>query len=208
MKIAIIGAGEVGLTLGKKWLAKKHDVVFGSRPASLTKHRERLTSSGVEAKVDVIEAAARDADVIVLAVPHEQTLEVADSLRDLKNKTIVDVSNWALPGWSGLKLGFTTSGAEEVQKHVPQSHVVKAFNHYGAGVMADPQFGDRKAVLYFCGSNAEALNKVSQLVEEAGFEGVGVNDLKFARALEPLAQIWVAGIKRFGPQHALALLRR
>jgi 8-hydroxy-5-deazaflavin:NADPH oxidoreductase len=208
MKIAIIGAGEVGLTLGRKWAAQKHEIVFGSRPTSLTKHREQLTSLGINARVDAIEAAARDADVIVLAVPHEQILEVADLLRDLKNKTIIDVSNWALPGWSGLKLGFNTSGAEEVQKHVPQSHVVKAFNHYGADVIANPQFGDSRAVLYFCGSNAEALNKASQLVADAGFEGVAVNDLKFARALEPLAQIWVAGIKRFGTEHALALVKR
>lgn len=208
MKITIIGAGEVGLTLGRKWIQANHDVVFGSKPESLKKYREKLISLNLTAKTDLAESAAQHADIIVLAVPHEQILGVADSLRDLNDKTVIDVSNWFTPDHSGLKLGFSTSAAEEIQKRVPKSHVIKAFNHYGTDVMANPQFGDRKAVLYFCGNNTDSLNQVAQLVNDVGFEGVGINNIEFARTLEPLALVWMAGLKRFGTEHALSLLTR
>ena len=209
MKIAVIGIGEVGLSLGKKWVQANHEVVFGARLRSLEKHRKMILSENIHAKVETIEGAAKDADMILLAVPHEEILNVAESLNNLLGgKTVIDVSNWALPDWSGLKIGFTTSGAEEVQKRLPRSHVVKAFNHYGANIMANPMFGDRKAVLYFCADHSKALHEVSKLVQDAGFDGVGINDLKFARVLEPLAQLWVAGIEHFGADHAFALLKR
>jgi len=35
MKIATIGMGNVGFTLGKKWVQAKHEVTFGSRPESI-----------------------------------------------------------------------------------------------------------------------------------------------------------------------------
>jgi predicted dinucleotide-binding enzyme len=209
MKIAVIGIGDVGLTLGKKWSQANHEVVFGARPQSLEKHRKMILSENIHAKVETIEGAAKGADVILLAVPHEEILNVAESLNNLLDgKTVIDVSNWALPDWSGLKLGFTTSGAEEVQKRLPRSHVVKAFNHYGANIMANPMFGDRKAVLYFCADHSKALHEVSKLVQDAGFDGVGINELKFARVLEPLAQLWIAGIEHFGADHAFAILKR
>lgn len=209
MKIAVIGVGNVGRSLGKKWVQANHEVVFGARPPSLEKHRKTILSENFHAKVETIESAAKGADVIVLAVPHEEILNVAESLnRLIDGKTVIDVSNWALPDWSGLKVGFTTSGAEEVQKRLPRSHVAKAFNHYGANIMANPVFGDRKAALYFCSDDSRALDEVSQLVRDVGFDGVGINELKFARVLEPLAQLWVAGIEHFGPDHALALLKR
>ena len=209
MKIAIIGVGNVGLSLGKKWVQASHEVVFGARPQSLEKHRSTMLSENIHAKVDTIENAAKGADVILLAVPHEEILNVAESINPFADgKTVIDVSNWALPDWSGLKIGFTTSGAEEVQKRLPRSHVAKAFNHYGANIMANPMFGDKKAVLYFCADDSKALEEVSQLVQDVGFEGVGINELKFARVLEPLAQLWVAGIEQFGADHALALLKR
>jgi 8-hydroxy-5-deazaflavin:NADPH oxidoreductase len=208
MKIAIIGMGNVGFTVGKKWVQAKHEVTFGSRPESIQKHRKKLLSENLQAKAESVRTAASDADVIVLAVPHTESLNVADSLRDIKGKTIIDVSNWFKPDFSSLALGFSTSGAEEIQKRLPNSHVVKAFNHYGADVMENPQFGDRKAVLYFCGSNPEALNKVAELVKDVGFEGVGVDNIEFARTLEPLALVWMAGLDRFGTEHAFGLLKR
>ena len=200
MKIAIVGAGEVGQALAPRWIQAGHQVVFGVRAQSLEKYRSRL------ALVETIEEATRAAEVVLLAVPHEVILEVADSLAD--PTVVIDASNWSLPDWSGLKLGFSTSGAEEIQKRIPRHSVVKAFNHYGAKVLGDPDFGGPKAVLYFCGDDAAALAKVGQLVGEAGFEGVAIPSLRFARVLEPLAQIWIENLRQFGPDQALALIQR
>jgi 8-hydroxy-5-deazaflavin:NADPH oxidoreductase len=79
MKIAVIGIGDVGLTLGRKWVQASHEVVFGARPQSLGKHRKMLLSENIRAKVETIEGAAKGADVILLAVPHEEILNVAES---------------------------------------------------------------------------------------------------------------------------------
>jgi predicted dinucleotide-binding enzyme len=74
MKIAIIGMGTVGFTLGKKWVQAKHEVTFGSRPESIQKHRKKLLSENPQAKAESVRTAASDADVIVLAVPHTESL--------------------------------------------------------------------------------------------------------------------------------------
>lgn len=208
MKIAIIGTGIVGLTLGKKWIQKKHEVIFGSRSESIEKNREKLSSHNLQAQVDTILSAIAKVDVIVLAIPYEEGLKVAELIGDVSGKTIIDVMNPFTANFSGIKLGFSTSGAEEVQKRIPKSHVVKAFNHYGVKVTDNPQFGTQKAVLYYCGSDKESLKSVGQLVDEIGYDGVGVNNLEFARVIEPLALVWMSGIRQFGVDHALGLLKR
>lgn len=207
MKIAIIGTGSVGLTLGKKWIQKKHEVVFGSRSESIEKNRAKLLSLNLQVEVDTIQSAISGVDVIVLAVPYEEGLKIAELIGDISGKTIIDVMNPFTADFSGIKLGFSTSGAEEVQKRVPKSHVVKAFNHYGVKVTENPQFGMQKAVLYYCGSDKESLKFVGQLVDEVGYDGVGINNLEFARVLEPLALVWMSGIRQFGVDHALGLLK-
>lgn len=72
MKIAIIGAGNVGATLGRAWLKRGHEVAFGVRDPNSPKARD-LTSESPTARVVTNLEAARGSEVIVLATPWNGT---------------------------------------------------------------------------------------------------------------------------------------
>ena len=109
-KIAIIGNGNVG----------------GALTRGLTKARRDVKNVG-EDKAE-IRSAAEWADVVILAVPFGALTDVAATIAPVTEaKTIIDVTN-ALTSEMQLAVGFTTSGAEELQKKLPRARVVKAFN--------------------------------------------------------------------------------
>src|SRR4051794_3921616 len=70
MRIGIIGAGNVGGTLGKAWAARGHDVRFGVRDADDPKVKELLAAAGTKATAASVAEAAAFAEAIVLCVPY------------------------------------------------------------------------------------------------------------------------------------------
>ena len=111
MKIAIIGKGNVGKALGDGLKRAGHEIRYGHR----------------DPKEPIREAAER-ADLIILAVPYHATTDAAMEIGSAADrKVLIDVTN-ALDPYGKLAVGFTTSAAEELQKLLPKSRVVKAFN--------------------------------------------------------------------------------
>jgi predicted dinucleotide-binding enzyme len=191
LKIGILGAGNVGGTLGRVWAAKGHDIVFGKRGAS---NRE----------------AASSARVVVLTVPWPAAQEAIQDCGDLAGKTLVDCSNPLAPDLQSLTIGLTTSAGEQVAAWAPGAKVVKAFNTIGAGNFGNADFGGVAADGFYCGDDAAAKQIVSGLIADAGMNPVDVGPLRNARLLEPLALLWIdlAVIQKQGPNHAFQLLRR
>ena len=101
-------------------------------------------------------------------------------------KTVVDVTN-ALGPDRNLAVGFTTSGAEELQKKLPKAHVVKAFNTVFAQHMDTGHVEGEALSAFVAGDNDNAKKIVLQLARDIGFDAVDVGSLKSARSLEPLA---------------------
>lgn len=192
MRITIIGAGNVGKTLGEGW-SKKHEVTY---VASGTSKDERAK----------LVAAA---DVIALATPSGQTLNAIAGL-SLRGKTVVDCTNPLKADLSGLEYGYDTSAAERIAAAAAGAKVVKAFNTVGFGIMANPRFGDRSAMMMIAGDDAAAKRTVIDLASELGFEPVDAGPLKAARLLEPLAMLWIslAFSGTMGREFAFGLLRR
>ena len=129
------------------------------------------------------------ADLVVLAVPFgalDSVADVADGV--LAGKTVVDVTN-ALDDNMNLALGFTTSGAEELQKKLPKAHVVKAFNTVFARHMDSGKLGDEPLTAFMASDHANAKNEVLELARGIGFDAVDAGPLKNARLLEPLAYL-------------------
>ena len=93
MKIAVLGTGDVGGTLGKGWAAKGHQVVFGSRHPDSDEVRELLAAAGPNASAVGNAEAVASADVAVLAVPWDAARQVVESIRDWKGKILVDCTN-------------------------------------------------------------------------------------------------------------------
>jgi len=110
----IIGAGNVGGTLGRAWAKKGHDIFFGVRHPNDDKTRQLIQSIGTKAQAGTVAEAAAFGQVVVLATPWQGTEAAVRAAGDLRGKTVIDCTNPLKPDVSGLELGFTTSAAERV----------------------------------------------------------------------------------------------
>ncbi len=168
-KIAIIGKGNVGKSLAEGLRRAGNEVRFGSRDP---KESPRDVSAW--------------ADVVILAVPWAAHAEIVRNMGSaLDGKTVVDVSNVLTPSYE-LALGFTTSGAEELQKLAPRAKVIKAFNTVFAQNMSTGKLLGERLTALVAGEDAASKDMVRKLAEEIGFDSVDAGPLKSARYLEPL----------------------
>ena len=209
MKIAIIGAGNVGGALGTLWAAKGHEIVFGVRDPKSTKIAALVTSAKARA-AGVAEAAAA-AEIVVLATPWPATEEAIRAAGSLSGKIVIDCVNPLRPDLSGLAIGTDTSAAEQIAGWAKGAKLVMAFNTIGADNFANPRFGAETASMFIAGDDAPAKATVGTLAAELGFDVVDTGPLVAARWLEPLAMLWIhLGYRQgLGPTgHAFKLLRR
>lgn len=198
MKIAIIGAGHVGGTLGRRWAKTGHSIIFGVRNPGQGKTQPPLAEIGAAATSMLVPDAIRSADAVVLATPWEAVRDIVGFNADnLKGKVLIDCTNpLSLNGDGSLSLavGFTTSGAEEIERLAPGAQVAKAFNTYGWENFANPVYpgyGAAKPAMFFCSDSDEAKAVVAQLAAELGFGPIDTGGLGMARSLEPLALMWI-----------------
>jgi NADPH-dependent F420 reductase len=210
MKIGIIGAGDIGSTLGKAWAKRGHNVVFGVRNIQSPKVKKLLNSADSNIHVDKIHEAVHFGDVIVLAVPWEAAQETIRSVDDISGKIIIDPSNPIKSDLEGVVVPSFTSAAEEISKLAKGARVVKAFNAIGAKTLNNLQFGSHKADAFICGDDLAAKSEVKKLAMEIGFNVVDAGPLSNARLLENLAFLWIelAFRQRMGPNIAFKLLTR
>jgi hypothetical protein len=212
MKIAVIGSGNVGGTLGRRWAENGHKVFFGARDAGSEKIKSLLASiQGPAYAVSVPEAIAA-APVVVLAIPWEAVQKTLEDAGDLTGKILVDCTNplTFANGTLHLTLGLTTSGGEQVSVWAKGAQVVKSFNSTGWENMANPRYGDQVATMFLCGDGIDAKSIVIELIENLGFEACDIGDLTMARYLEPLAMIWIlmGRMQGKGPDFSFKILRR
>lgn len=210
MKIAIIGAGNVGGTLGKGWAKAGHDVFFGVRDTKDPKLKELLAAAGPRAKAAGVQEAAASADVIALTVPWSAAQDALKSVGNLNGKILLDCMNPLKPDLSGLTHGFTTSGGEQVASWAPGARVVKIFNTTGAGNMGNPSYPGGPSVMLYCGDDVAAKKIASQLASDLGFDPYDVGPLQEARLLEPFALTWIhlAVFQKLGTNFAFRLVKR
>ncbi|HKP11664.1 MAG TPA: NADPH-dependent F420 reductase [Blastocatellia bacterium] len=212
MKIAILGAGDVGGTLGRRFAEVGHEVFFGVPNPRDEKHRSLADQIGASAQFGTVAQAAREAQIILLAVPYGAVADAIRECGDLTDKILIDATNPLAFADGALKLmvGFETSGAEQVAGLAGGAKVVKCFNQTGFGNMAEPRYGDAGSVMFVCGDDPAANETVRALAEAIGFEAVDAGRLEVARLLEPLAMLWIhlaftTDLKR---GFAFALLRK
>jgi len=213
MRIGIIGAGNVGGTLGKRWAGVGHEVKFGVRKPADEKVKTLLMECGAKASAGGIAEAAAFGDVVVLTTPWEGTKSAVAAAGSLAGKILVDCTNPVPLGgdlMKGLSIGHNSSAGEEVAKWAKGARVVKAFNTTGSGNMANPNYRDGKPAMFIAGDDAVAKKTVIALSNELGFESLDAGPLSQARLLEPMAMLWItlAYAQGLGPDFALGLLRR
>jgi 8-hydroxy-5-deazaflavin:NADPH oxidoreductase len=209
MKIAVIGTGSVGGTLGRRWAELGHSVCFGVRDVGDADAKALVGKIKGDVRLASVRDAAKDAEVVVLATPYAANTAAIAAAGDLSGKILIDVTNPISPNFS-LATGFTTSGAEEVAKLAPRAKVFKAMNQVGFEVMANPSFGGGKPVIFVAGNDPAGKKVVLELVSSLGFEAIDAGELAIARLLEPYAMLWIHLMARRnqGRNFAFSLLRR
>lgn len=209
MKIAVIGAGNVGGTLGRRWAALGHEVTFGVRDPTREKYQGLVTLTGGRARLASNQQACADAALILLATPWSTTQAALSQCGALEGKVVVDSTN---PLGADLKLtiGHTDSGGEQVARWAKGAQVVKAFNTTGFNIMEDPVIQGQNPVMFVAGDEPAAKTVVLDLAGAIGFEAIDAGPLASARMLEPLAQLWIHCAYRQGltRDYAFHLLRR
>jgi 8-hydroxy-5-deazaflavin:NADPH oxidoreductase len=184
MRIAIIGAGNVGTGFGRAAVAAGHDVVLSAA------HPEKAQAVAAEIGVRAAEtntAAVNGADVVLLAVPGTAAPSVAAEIApSLSGGVIVDASNSLNETYSDLAIAGT-SGAEAVQQAAGAVPVVKAFNTVFASRYAAPTEDGRPLQVLLAGDDADARVRVAELASSLGFAPVDAGGLRLARSLEEIA---------------------
>lgn len=205
MKIAVIGTGNVGSVLGRRWAEARHAVTFGSRTPE--DEDVQAVARSVGAAVKSPREAAAGAELVLLAVPGTAVEEVVRGLGNLAGKIVVDCTNPRAPDNTPLP---GPSPAERIGEIAPGARVVKAFNTTGAKNMADPRYPDGQVVMPYCGDDADAKAVVAKLAESLGFEPLDNGPLRQARALEGMALMWISQAYQqgWGPDFGWAVLQR
>jgi len=209
LRIAIIGAGNVGSALGRRLLDVGYPVTFGV----VDETSARKARDGVDARASVrlTHEAVADADVIFLAVPGNAAAEVAATLRAVHDKTLVDCTNpvrWdGGPVWAPPAEG---SNAEAIQQRAPGLRVVKGFNTFGAESHADPTVGSEPVDVLLAASDKSAMTIVADVARRAGYRPIDAGPLRNARLLENMAALWIhlALVEKHGRNIAFQLHRR
>jgi predicted dinucleotide-binding enzyme len=175
MQIGILGAGQVGLAVGRRLTGAGHNVKLSSArgPDALTPVAQGI---GAEA-VSMTEAAS--SELVLLAVPWPAVPDVLDPLPDWQGRILVDATN-PFVSFDPLQLADLQgrSASVIVSEHAPGARVVKAFNSITmANFEKGPRQGEARRVLFVSGDDVESKQTVQDLITELGYAAIDLGSL-------------------------------
>jgi hypothetical protein len=177
----------MGGKLGTIFARAGHDVVF-SYARTQEKLQRLAREAGPGARAGTPAEAAKNSEVLLLAVHWSRIDDVLDQTGDLSGKTLVTCSLPMNAGDTGLVVGHTSSGAEVLAKRVPKARVVSAFGTVPSevlfGVFEARRGGSRPGLVY-CGDDSKSKAIAARLIRDAGFDPVDAGPLRIARYIEP-----------------------
>jgi len=201
--IGLIGAGHIGSQLARLAVRQGYDVVVSNSRGPETLN-ELVRELGPRARAGTVGEAAGAGDIVVVTIPLKNIGDVPAA--PLAGKIVIDTNNY-YPQRDGhiaeLDREETTT-AELLQRHLPSSRVVKAFNHIYAAELTthgQPAGTPNRRALAIAGNDADANRTVAQLIDQFGFDVVDMG---------PLGDSW--RIQRdtpgYGPRRTAEELRR
>jgi 8-hydroxy-5-deazaflavin:NADPH oxidoreductase len=185
LRIGIIGAGHIGGTLARLWVAAGHEVLISSRHPDALK--PLAAALGSRARVGTPREAALFGPVVLISVPYGALPQIGRDLRaELAGKIVLDTGN-PYPSRDGpmaveaRRLGTGVASAQ----FLPGVRLVRAFNAINAGDLAhDAHRAGEPVAIPLAGDDAQALAVAQRLVRDAGFEPVVVGPLSRAREFD------------------------
>lgn len=213
MNIGVLGTGDVGKAIGKGFITLGHSVKMGAREPGNPKAEAWAKEMGNKASAGTFADAAEFGEVVVLATLGVKTLDAIRTAgtNKFKGKLVFDTTN-PLDNANGpprLAVGHTDSGGEQIQRLIPDAHVVKAFNIVGNVHMFKPNFPGGPPDMLIAGNDDGAKKSATKILEDFGWEVVDLGGIEASRYLEPMCMAWVAyGMRTKTFNHAFKLLRK
>ncbi len=171
MRIAVIGAGKVGGTVGSRWEAAGYEVVYGLR--------QPAKKNGAMSIGDALISA----DVVLLAIPGAAVAQfAAEHGKELDGKIVIDATN----NFGGSAMHCWP----EILAAAPNARLYRAFNSYGWDVYSDPLLGGEKPDLFYCGPEGAGQKTVEELISDAGLRPVRVGDVDQADTVDGVLRLW------------------
>jgi 8-hydroxy-5-deazaflavin:NADPH oxidoreductase len=202
MNITIIGTGNMSRGIATRFVSGGHDITLvGRNPETtqaLVKDLEQLRP-GAKVTTKTLSETIQD-EVVVLAVPYQAGLELAQSLgSQLAGKIVVDMANALNSTFSGLVTEPGTSASETLAAALPKgAKVVKAFNTIFAGTLVAGQVAGQPLDVFIAGDDEKANEVVAGLVKDGGLNPVKVGALVRARELEAMLMLGIAAQQPLG----------
>lgn len=186
--IAIIGAtGKVGSAMAKCLSVGNYRLLLmADESDKLNMLCSTLKQPSAKAEIESLNCAKEaswEADIIIIATPYEDGREVAKRIREVATGKIVISVSQPLEGNSNIN-SSESSSAEELQKLLPHSKVVKTFTTAFALNNFTSLPDHKMADSFIAGNNGEAVEIVSELMRQSGFNPILVGDLSMSRTLE------------------------
>lgn len=185
MKISILGAGNIGGTIGKKWAAGGHEVVFGVRDVCAPKVKQLLDSVEGKASATMVADAVTGSEVVLLAIPGKAVEATVIALsKALDGKIIIDATN---------KIGQPVMHSLSVLKtHAPNAKLFRVFNSLGWESFAEPVIAAAQADLFYCGDEGAAQTIVDSLITDVGIRPIYIGNLDQAPIVDAVGSLWFA----------------
>jgi len=205
MKIAIIGHGNVGGTLAKRWAEANHQVVIGARNPTddkvinLIHGIKRMSASSIS---DAVSGAA----AILIATPAKAVPSVVEEMGEVSNAILIDATNAVFEKPKGYN-----NATEALEKLAKCKGVVKCFNTTGFENMENPDYGEQKADMFMAGDSKDAKELAERLAKDAGFgEVYDFGGTDKVPLIESFAMAWInmAIAQDYGRGMAFKVLRR
>ena len=205
MKIAIIGAGNVGSALALGWAKSGHEIIIGARNKESEKVKN-VTSQNAAIKVKAISEGVKESEVILIAATPNAVEEISKQLVDVKDKVIIDAMNSV----SSKPAGFVNT-FDALKALTNCENIVKCFNSTGFENMSDPKYGNTAADMFVAGNSTRGKQIALKLAKDMGFAecyDFGGDDK--ADLLEQLAKVWInlSIFQKQGRNIAIKILKR
>jgi hypothetical protein len=184
MKIAILGVGNIGGTLGRKWAAAGHQVTFGVRQPASNKTQALLETMPGTVSADTVAGAIPAGDVVLFAIPWDAVASTARAhAAALQDKVLIDATNnFGAPVVNNL---------DTLIQQAPSAAVYRAFNALGWENFEQPRFDLGPADLFYTGPDGEHRDAVQTLITDVGLRPIWVGDNDRAPLVDNLGELWV-----------------
>lgn len=198
MKIAVLGTGVVGNTIGSKLIQLGHEVMMGSRTSTNEKAGAWVKANGSKASQGTFGEAAAFAEVIFNCTSGGGAIDALKLAgeNNLANKVIIDIAN-PLDFSKGmpptLSICNDDSLGEQIQRTFPKSKVVKTLNTMNCNIMVNPSLVPGDHDVFVSGNDAAAKGLVTDILKNwLGWKNViDLGDITTARGTEQLLPIWI-----------------